>query len=160
MASASVKGARVKAKQIEAAIEVVAWLDTQEGSIDDKRGADVTRRRLRRALASMTEETAEEQPIAATPLTSEPAPTPGTSPDEVERPLANASTEAWREYRLATGRTEEELEGLGRAALITLDQPGGNASTEAWAEYRVGQGYTEEEVADKSRAELMEMKNR
>lgn len=39
----------------------------------------------------------------------------------MERPAGNASEQAWRDYRLAHGYSEYELEGLGRNDLRNLE---------------------------------------
>lgn len=39
----------------------------------------------------------------------------------IERPSGNAKGDVWRDYRLANGYTEEELEGKGRNELRDLE---------------------------------------
>lgn len=71
--------------------------------------------------SQVAEETANGEPETTGQEVTEEA--DGATPDETpagDKPAGNASTDAWRDYALAQGYSEEQLESLGRDEIKSL----------------------------------------
>lgn len=73
----------------------------------------------RNAAEAPVEDRTEEEPAAVVQEPDEAVQEPQETPDDA-KPAGNASTDAWRDYALAQGYSEEQLENLGRDEIKSL----------------------------------------
>ena len=73
----------------------------------------------RNAAEAPVEDRTEEEPDADSQEPDEAVQEPQETPDD-GKPAGNASTDSWRDYALAQGYSEEQLENLGRDEIKSL----------------------------------------